>query len=1217
MTRLEKIASLYIAITGDGSPTAAELDTYASMDENISLEAISSAIMAASPLQAGYAGLSNESLVKSLFQAIFNLTTEEIDALEATEAGAAGFAYWVNEVENNPEVNLSTLAIALINGADEAGQAGIAAQQDVVDLVAAYEDYAGSTETPGSIIKLTTTAGETIDGTAGNDTFIARIYDNQNTAQSGDEINGGAGTDRLEADIGNSQNFAITLETNSVEQFAVRAQDNNDDDSSDNNMAGNVQIDAERMEGTNWYESNNSRADVVIEDVRVERVDAYADDSNQITRDITIAMVSTDPGDVDLDVYFDQHSLVKQADNQSNSITLSVSNQVEESDFDAANPLKDIPYTNVKFVVDGQDVDLALDLTSVTTYDEMWVAMQAAFAVAQAKAEYSDLLDGVTMTRTVGTDTFFSKDGVLRVADEYVLTISDGTITPAATGWYADGGLPSTNAFGANVLEGDITTTSNLITSTVVLDDVGRGSMGGDLVIGGLSVGSTSDSKGVEQFDIYVDRNSELQNITSTNNTLEEVYVYNRDHFADLNDTATGSLTVTGTVNGVANDDVDGGVNTIDQYGFNDVRVFDASAMVGSVNITAVLSDAVVAKYMNLGDTAADGSADNAEFDYKLGSNDDTLALTISKSNLEAAGTTTREDFALAISGNDGDDTITTIIGDGAGTNADFWYQNSKDQANLSIDAGNGNDTITTTGAGDFVILAGSGNDTVYADNSGIQKVNAVQTYTLTAGADGDDAYVIDGISTNDTRNAVTDAASLAAALQLAQDALGTNATYSATSNGADVVITYLNTGSQALLANSITDGAGSGADASLVAATTTAGTNGATWVYNATNTNLDNLDGQALQTFFLPKATVTVTYTSAVGISDGTAAAATLGYESMPITITTGFTATQREINQAIKKAINEDAVLSKVLVATDGPNNTLVVKSLIDGDFAADQIQVDIDAASFTAGSATDDFTDAEQTALLRAWDEFNNSSATPDVTQGDLTVEATSATTAMNEQQVQTGVNSSAVSDNTITGGSGNDVLVLGTGADSNDTLVFSSTFGDDTVFNFIAGNNAGEDLLDFTSYLTNEIDVSGSGTEASINRINTTLNADETAEANSVTIWNAATITYNVGESFAGLTAEKLLDSIQADGAANDYANIVDASLNIATIGTLVGNTQKSILMVESNINAGEYKVFELTADNTTVDFTNALLVGTIDFGETISGTLTDTDNLVGA
>ena len=646
-------------------------------------------------------------------------------------------------------------------------EASAKAGQTAAEAVAAASS--GSTGNETTSFMLTDTQDNLV-GTSGNDTFFGYIFDNQNTAQSGDMIDGRGGVDRLQVDIGNSQDFAITLHTNSVEQFAVRAQDDNAlDDSSDNNMNDNVQIDAERMDGTVWYETNNSRADVVIEDVRILRKEAYNSATDQVTRDVTIAMVSTDPGDVDLNVYFDVHSLVREAARESNSITLTVGNQIETADFDAAAPLKNLPYTDVNFLVNGQTVTLDLDaagVTTVKTYAEMFVVVQAAFAAAQASTEFGDLLANVTLTLSPGTDTFFSRDGAARSADQYVLSISNGTIGTAPKGWDAEAGLPSNNAFSARVVPGDTTVTTNLITSTVVLDDVGRGSMGGDLVIGALSTGETSNSTGVQQFDIFVDRNSELQNITSTANTLQEVYVSNRDHFADNNTTATGSLTVTGIVDGndggVAGandiDDEEGRGGTIDQYGFNDVRVFDASAMVGAVNITAVLSDQIVAKYLDLRDTATNSGADNRTFNYDLGTNGDTLRLDIDQSNLEVAGTTTREDFLLAVDGNGGDDSITVRIGNYArdtnddsdndatfvvATNVDEganWYENSEENANISINAGAGNDFVWTQGAGDAVIDAGSGNDTVYTDNSGNDAARAARSevQTITFGAAGD-----------------------------------------------------------------------------------------------------------------------------------------------------------------------------------------------------------------------------------------------------------------------------------------------------------------------------------------------------------------------------------------------------------------------------------------------------------------------------------------------
>lgn len=762
----------------------------------------------------------------------------EAKAILANKAAVA--EYFALNTEYSDELTTAQ-SQAVVDGVSS-DEATVAEKQAQIDAGTLFVD-GGSSNTGDQFL---TVGQDALDGTSGDDQFYAYIVNNSNTAESGDMINAGAGTDRLTADIGNSQNFAITLHTNSLEQFAVRGQaDNNGNDSSDNNMNSNVQIDAERMVGTDWYESNNSRADVVIEDVRIERVEAYGDNVDQITKDITVAMVSTDSGDVDLDVYFDNHSLVKEGDNSSNSIDLTVGNQVESANFNPAAPLENLPYTNVFFEVDGQSVTLdlaAAGIGEVSTYDDMWVVMQEAFANAQASEEYGDLLANVDIARLENADTFFSRDGAARSADIYKLSISEGEITEAETGWTANDGLPSNNAFSANVEIGQTLISSNLITSSIVLDDVGRGSMGGDLVVGAMSTGETSDSTGVEQFDLYVDRNSELQNITSTANTLEEVYVINRDHFADSNDTATGSLTVTGTVDGndggVAGasdvDDEEGKAGTIDGYGFNDVRVLDASEMVGSVNFSAVLSENVVSKYLDVQDTAADASADNVIFDYDLGTNDDTLALDIDSANLVNAGTGTREDFELAVDGNGGNDTITVRMGalvedtnddDDADTaftvtsdvsDSTNWYQNQKENANISVNGGAGDDVISTIGAGDANIVAGDGNDTVYTDNSGNVGATGANTVaevqTITFGDAGDLTNQTQVTVTLPTGDEVTttglnailsgdDAATVAGKVGAQLTAAGITEVDSISVDGNDVIITYTDTYTESFIA--------------------------------------------------------------------------------------------------------------------------------------------------------------------------------------------------------------------------------------------------------------------------------------------------------------------------------------------------------------------------------------------------------------------------------
>lgn len=952
-----------------------------------------------------------------------------------------------------------------------------------------------------------TTGLDNLIGTEANDTFTADFNGNNNTFESGDAVDGGAGSDTLSINLGNASNFAINATTKSVENVVIRAQSmdghagstnaGSNGSNSDNNIyTEQVTVDADRMSGVNRWENNNSRADLVIEDVRIQ--------ASQITKDITIAMVDTDPGHVDFGVYFDQQSLRAAAPGKNNSLTLTVGNQLENAKgFDAAKPLDNIPYTSVTFQLNGTAKVIPLDLTSVDTYDQMWTALETAFNTAKA-ADAS--LSGLTLTRQVNGNTFFSKDGLVRNADTYVLAVTEGELSvPTGEGWKASGSLPSNNAFSATAEATPLNITPDVVTSTIILDNVGRGSTGGDLVVGGLSVGDTSTSKGVQKFDITVERSSKLQNINSTNNSLE--------HVIFKNGTVKGDVTVLGNVNDLdANAAVTNGAGALpgteaqhDAYGLNDVRVVDASTMTGKVNLRAVLGDAVVAKYMNRTDTQRDKNADDAKFQYTLGSNDDTLTLDISASNLEAAGTTNRDDFQLTISGGTGNDSITLNVLDTDNGNG-FWYTNSKHNANMLIDGGAGNDTIRTLGAGDVIINAGEGNDTVYADNSG---------------------------------------------------------------------------------------------------------TIGGAWVFNANNNVLADLDGKTIgASSVLYKSTLTVTLAGptaggVAGVITPAAVRNNVGFESTVTIETNNYLAGQGEINQAIKKAINSHEVLSKLLVAVDGPDNTVVVKSLVDGVFGADDLAININAANIN------NLTPTEIQGMNTAYKALNQDSTLANLTQADLNGFAAARELANDPVLASTnGTGSLARSDNTINLGTGNDVAVLGTGALSNDTIVLTGyDNGVNTVVNFSTAG-AGKDEIDFGAYLKTQ--KSASGSTESLKLVPVTVNVDATAEANSVTVlkFNATST-----QKLAELTPEKLLSVLNSNaGGVNDPGSATFGGLSGTSLDAEVGvypsgTVRDHVVMIENSANLGEYKIFHLTSKTGDIagSFDSAKVIATADFGTSLGAT----------
>jgi hypothetical protein len=608
---------------------------------------------------------------------------------------------------------------------------------------------------------------DNITGTPGDDEFNAYIFDNSNSLQSADRIDGGNGTDTLFADMGASQAFAVTPITTSVEKILVRAQSEAIAQGQNNPGAtGRVQIDAERINGASWFESNNSRSDVIVEDVRIL--------PSQITKDITIAWVESDPGHVDYGVYFDQYSLRNQT-SASSSIILQVMDTGATARGEA--PLKDSNYGGFVFTVTppGQ-------ASRVVTLQSQ--AIQDAQTYAELRAAFQAALDievgaGVA-TATLGAN-FTVVDplsGSLVTGQSIALTTQSATsfTTPAGSGWLAQGTAPPASNFYTNFSTGEATL-ADLVTVQVVLDDVGRGSTGGDLVIGGLSTGVTSSSLGVQRFEVEVRDNSKLESMKSTNNSLREVVIVNGKTSNTGNAyiptvTDAGTLTVNGNsgpnganISNTLARDAQAGNNTPlpnsvpnSEYGLTDVRLIDGSAMTGKLAFTAEVTNASLVKYLNLRDIQALPADDNVHFMYTGGKVDDTMWVVLDSTAVASRNSimSGREDFTFMLDGGTGNDNLTVRVSQLAGQ-SQAWYANQKLNANITVNGGEGNDTIRTPGAGDVKINGGAGADTIYADNTGAQAVTSGSANT--AGA----VY------------AAAEAAELARVLAIAQQANTTN----------------------------------------------------------------------------------------------------------------------------------------------------------------------------------------------------------------------------------------------------------------------------------------------------------------------------------------------------------------------------------------------------------------------------------------------------------
>jgi len=1006
-------------------------------------------------------------------------------------------------------------------------------------------DVAASASGPVIVLDLSTNQ-DNLTGSAANDAFTAFAVNNQNTLQSGDTITDASSVDvdSLYAEIGNSQDFALSVKTTNIEQIFLNARSDSTD-SNDNNLGNNfVQVDAGDMQGVTEWGTVGSRADVVIEDIRIQ--------DDEITKDITFSMHDTDPGSAaisnpaignevidnhshdgtiandsaagaSLHAYFDANSLrstVVSNDGQFNIEILDIENHllyqpvdadgnavgdkiaadqtVGSTAFNASQSLKEDTNDGFVFVVtqdgvattiniinDGTDVNNipnnTTGISGASTYGELRDALQYAFdnnQVLQALVGFDTNKYTIAEAGTFQRDYKFSDPLVTGAATGTTINVSFSDIrtdqlsfvewTPAKVVQF-----PSTN-IAADIKIGDPTVdTQELITANLILDNVGRGSEGGD-----AEIGTMSTRGGVEQLDIKVEDTSWVTNVRSTNNALEVVTVQEsevaRDTVTNTGNISTGALTIGSGLDQDNNNLVDYRVapTHVATNGLVDVRIFNASAFVNELKIGATLSHNAIEKYLQIPSTNANPSIpttdvdltgesnDTSNFVYSLGTSNDYLNI-----NLDS-DLTADSDFTLTINGNAGDDNIQTVIDlENHNDILPTWQVAQAKLANLTIDSGTGNDTVSTLGAGNFIIRTQTGDDTVYADNTG----NADQTVT--------------------------------------SDITGLNGSFPK-----------------------------------------------AVWTANnrAADDQISTLDTAATSSFTGINGQVTVTFK---GITS----------QTIDITATNTGTAVQAhtdayDVRQALKVAINSDPELSKLLVVKDGPANTFVIESLIDGVMNLADLNLNFTAKTLTAADITTGFTSFDSAAA--------NLSYTEVFAQDDNGVDLIGAdSTSISDNVINAGTNETT-SFNATTGQYFNhDVIVLGTtdsglntGTSSNDTVEFTGTFGHDTIVNFVTNSvsSTGHDVLDFTAYTTdNRIDSYNTG-------IGSSLIDNSIILGNSTTVYSTA----------ANTAAKGVLLVQQAD------ANVMD--------------------------------VYALTSTTATTTVTKSALLGTIDLADVNVNSLTLAD-----
>lgn len=1012
----------------------------------------------------------------------------------------------------------------IISGLEGDVTFGNAAKAWNAEVLAAY-NYStnpanGTTQTgegvPGNSNIILTVGQDVLSGSGADDTFKANVSQNAlgqqvNTLGSGDILEGGAGFDTLDAKItngsfvGGSESQPIQPETNSIEYIKLQAVLA---DVGKDSLKSQVFVNAKDMVGVKTISSNYSDASLTIQNLTTKG-------SSQLS-DLTVNMSYTGNNDSLWDesnfkVLFDQDYLTPEQTLGTASVDFLAMNEDNYDASNGENPLTGVFFRTLNFTLNGVEYNLAAYLgedatgagDEINTYQDFLDAVTAGLVALKADhpenaalqsvqasfgRQFTTDVNPVTLELREGTAIRLTADGQTNgVANTLYVDSTDLEVARAGQAT-----VPNNNRY--EIADATPPLEGSKLAINVELEKVGLAGDGGALVIGSMNKGADTNvwdganttvsktTNGIHEFNVTVkgnaDKSSSLSELRSTNNQLQTVTVK-----TDAAQTGTFANLTIGNSNSTI---VDGSY----QNALKDVKVFDASAFKGNLELHAALTSEVTAKYLDLKDKSpADAAADNAAFVYTGGTGNDTIDLQVSSTNLAKPGTASREDFSVNIVGGAGNDEITlTVVTDKTGTaaTADNWYVNQALNANLRINAGEGNDIIRTPGTGDVIIDAGSGDDTVYADNTG-------------AGV-----YDLGGVVGVQSK---------------------------------------------------------------------------AVWVLNATtgNTVLDNIQSSANESYALFKSNATVSYK---------------GFEATAVVSSVRGVTTDLDVNQAIKKAINDDATLSKLLVAEDGPANTLVITSLIDG---APVTAADL---GFTLTAATN--LTAGELSQLDAW--YGLATGTTSTATQIATAATFGAAGSYNKELALdnaataiAGDSSTHTADNTITGGLGNDVLVLGTGADSNDTLVYAAgQFGNDKIVNFTAAGAANSDLLDFTAWLN---DVTQTAPANAV-RVATAVDADSIIVGNEVAINDFAGMTFAVGVTFANMTDAQVLAA-------------VNAAYDTGTTGGLVGNVQHSLVFIENSANAGEYKVYEVTSSNTAgSDFTAATLVGSLDFGDSVAFTTPD-------
>ena len=1060
--------------------------------------------------------------------------------------------------------------------------------------------------------------GSDFEGGDGDDIYDAPIVQNafaggvSNSLSSAADLDGGAGTDTLNAVlvsefVGATTGYNIDVQptTTNIEDINIEALDYSYNGVVAPAARNTVTLDAKHMTDIVEIGSSYSDGDLIIENLTTL-------DSNgniRLTKDMTITMDHTDNFNSDNDasdltVYFDEDYLNVTTDTTGSSLTLKINNVLNIKE--GNNPVEN--FNEINFSVGTTAV--TVDVEGSTSYAEIR---------DKINAELTDMgLTNVSASLDAAENVYFSQltttDTNTYPANSFAGTFNPITITNTGSELLVKGLIE----LNQGQVDGDINNTwdptqpteiTNPISINVELDKAGRDGEGGDLIIGGKDLdidGDTDVDKndGIQIFDVTVkgdeDRPSHLGIMASTNAELNTINIVSEDRTDD----SYAALTVSGNLTGLDYD------NTSDNSPFGaDLTTFDADGFKGDLAI------GTESPALNIDDFNAAGGGDvtlvhnttvDGVFTVDTGAGKDSITTDIDMSD-SAIHT-----YSNTINTGSNDDTVDLTYSNQTVTN----FINTVQIDQININTGDGDDVVTI-GSNDGIFSTanvdlGAGNDTVIISNDA---ATAKAQWVFNADAAGA-SYVGRGDVAHNVfqlKVAVEFEGVTTDFVKVSYDTTTYTTSATAINDAIKEAIVNDDEMSQLLRATDLRDN-GLQVD-SLVDR-----------VFDADDLNV---------VFLAPKYQEFID--NAAGDSDSVLEqddSALYQNDSAEI-FAARETITAAEMANAHNAwFLNSSGVDGDI--TTNDVSNSVIGDIIYDGDTGQNETAL---YNSMFRAVDSDDVNSSSQSGEVNAdpADDDNDNGA--NLLAGTVVDQNMNYDLAngYNKINTATGANNTEVSITEITGGAGNDLLVLNsnnTAASGFETIVLTEDFGTDTVLNFHTANaTATEDVIDYSVFLDAAARDRAESADAKNNRVdqkvafefyNTVDNENANAVANNGAtddneITGGALVVAGEGiidhNTVITIELSDLFDELQTTGVGGEtvanYSEITDAMISRA-LNVIIddndfqladddGNTAG--LVTESGLAGGEVVfnvVYDRQIEESTVNSTEYVLGDDTDY-----------------